>query len=199
MPIEFPCPHCGALIVNVPEKYAGQKGRCLHCKKPVVIPSPAPPIAPAAAAPEESLPEVVPEVIPDPVIPPSILDRKGKRNRFGGGQRYAPAGSQKYQPASSQRYPALGRYRDILTILSYVIAVLGMAWGVIVMLMPLLVSAAVAGKPSAGPYEALASFFVGLVICLGTYVVMIILLAVAEGLRVLMDIEENTRKETEKG
>lgn len=199
MPIEFPCPHCGALIVNVPEKYAGQKGRCLHCKKPVVIPSPAPPVAPVAQVPVESLPEIVPEIIPDPVVPPSVLDRKGKRNRFGGSRKFAPAGSQQYAAASSQRYPALQKYCLILTILSYILAALGMAWGVVVMLMPLLISGAATGKPSAGPYEALFAFFMGLLICLGTYLWLIVALAGVDVLRILMDIEENTRKAAEKG
>lgn len=39
MPFNFPCPKCGRVILNVPESYAGQRGRCLNCKNLVNIPT----------------------------------------------------------------------------------------------------------------------------------------------------------------
>jgi len=35
--LEVNGPHCGDRL-SIPEKYAGQKGNCRHCQKPITVP-----------------------------------------------------------------------------------------------------------------------------------------------------------------
>ena len=74
--IEFACSQCGR-EVRVPQKYAGKKGRCPHCRAVEAIPAtPAPPPASvASAAPPAALPVAPPAALPvaPPEAPPAAL------------------------------------------------------------------------------------------------------------------------------
>ena len=51
MPIKFECPHCHEAL-RVKDEFAGKRGPCPKCKKPVTVPAAAPEPAPPPPRPD---------------------------------------------------------------------------------------------------------------------------------------------------
>lgn len=211
MPFNFPCPKCGKTILNVPESYAGQRGRCLNCKGLVTIPtmvveevsapvisqeplvsspvvktgggstavrSPIPPAIRAAVV-AQGVPDPVPVEMPE-VIPPLV-------ERAGGG---VSLRHQKSRGVTTRRYPILRRYCSMLTVLSLIFGSLLIVTGA-----GLAFSVFFGFRiPALGESSAFVLVLLGLMAGLGGYAGLVAGLAGVDLARVLMDIEENTRR-----
>ena len=209
MPFNFPCPKCGKTILNVPESYSGQRGRCLNCKGLVTIPTMVVEEIRASVAPQEQLvskpvvktgggntavrevassrvkpssPPALDQALLDlpEMLPPLVTPPGGVRSRR----------SQKSRGGSVRRYPILRRYCGMLTVVSLIIGIslvilgIGVAFSVVFG----------ASIPALGSASGLLIVLVGLGLGIGGYGSLVVGLTMVEVAKVLMDIEENVRK-----
>lgn len=199
MKFDFPCPHCGTMIVNIPEKLAGQRGRCLHCQKRVTIPAPAGMIAAqqphgrdnaggsplptsleVAHSPEEELPEVIIEPVPSGrgEVPGQRSTRGGQKSREG------------------RRHLARIAYCNRLSMASVMAVGVVMLLGLWRMFEPMLVSAEGVQSPSTRVLEHVVQ---GFAICAGMGLVLIFLLTLIEILRQLIELERSQQSDADRG
>lgn len=199
MPFDFPCPKCGKTILNVPESYAGQRGRCLQCKslvtiptmvisesQPVAAPSPPQPGKPgyaphyAPAAPRQVSEQHSPIALEDP--PPPFVDTNKPQPR------------RKHQQLQKglipRRYPFLRKYCGILSIVGLIVGGFTILYGLVIAVSPLFG----VHIPELGVASPLLFIIIGLAFGLTGYATSIMWLAGVDFIRVVMDIEENTRK-----
>lgn len=208
MPFNFPCPKCGRVILNVPESYAGQRGRCLNCKDLVNIPTlvvneiqEAGPVQSVsiqtASTGRDGIREAI-SVVASPQPPvatngkhqedfpllPDIPRRASRRGSFGKGMNRSGA---------SRRYPELRRYCGMLTVLSLVVGGGTILTGICIAVSPFL-SGTPAGQTPASSTAGLLVFLWGLALSTLGYAGIVAGMAVVEFFRVAMDIEENSRR-----
>jgi len=199
MPFDFPCPKCGRTILNVPESYAGQRGRCLQCKnlvtiptmvitesQPVAAPSPPQPGKPgyaphyAPATPRQVSEQHSPIVLENP--PPPFVDTNKPQPR------------RKHQQLQKglipRRYPFLRKYCGILSIVGLIVGGFTILYGLVIAVSPLFG----VHIPELGVASPLLFIIIGLAFGLAGYAISIMWLAGVDFIRVVMDIEENTRK-----
>ncbi len=199
MPFDFPCPKCGRTILNVPESYAGQRGRCLQCKNLVTIPTmvitESQPVA-APSPPQPGKPGYAPHYTPatprqvseqhSPIVleapPPPFVDTNKPQPRR--------KRQQLQKGLIPRRYPFLRKYCGILSVVSLIVGGLIIISGIAIAFSPLFG----AHIPAIGASSPLLFIMVGLAFGLTGYASAIIGLAGVELFRVVMDIEENSRK-----
>ncbi len=74
--LQLTCPHCGKAL-QIPEKYAGQSGKCKHCQQPIMVP----PLAQARPENSYGIPDDIDAQLDAPSAfdePPVVVERKRK-------------------------------------------------------------------------------------------------------------------------